>query len=114
VAARQAQVERAEAMRDDHLRMLAAELAASYAAWQVAGERLQRIDAELLPDARLRAEAVLAAYRSGRGELAPVLEARRAEVEARLTRIAVATLQARARLQLAYFEHLGDEHEAQH
>lgn len=113
VAARQALVERAQALQEDHLRMLNAELAAAHAAWQTAGERLARFDSQLLPDAALRVEAELANYRSGRGELAAVLEARRAEIEARLKRDAVATEQARARLQLAWFEHGGEEHEAQ-
>jgi outer membrane protein TolC len=112
VAARQAQLERVEALREDHLRMLAADLSTAYAAWQLAATRLKRIDAELLPDARLRVEAALAAYRSGRGELVAVLEARRAELDAQLARAEVATQQARARMQLAYFEHLGEEHDA--
>ena len=110
VAAKQAQVDRAEAMREDHLRMLGAELAALYAEWQVTQERLRRYDAELLPDAARRVDAALAAYRSGRGELAAVLEARRAEIEARLGRILLATQAARARQQLAYFEQ-GDDHD---
>ncbi len=112
VAARQAQVEKAEALREDHLRMLAAELVTEYAAWQVAGERLKRIDDELLPNAKRRVDAALAAYRSGRAELAALLEARRADLEAQLARVEVATRQARARMQLAYFEHLGEEHDA--
>jgi outer membrane protein TolC len=111
VAARKAQVERAQAMEQDHLRMLAAELAALYAQWELVRERLQRMDAELLPDAAQRVEAALAAYRAGRGELAAVLEARSAEVEARLTRAGLATQAERARLQLAYFEHAGENHE---
>jgi outer membrane protein TolC len=57
--------------------------------------------------------AALAAYRGGRGELAAVLEARRAEIDARLSRMEVATQEARARMQLAYFENLGVEHEPQ-
>ena len=111
VAARKAQVERAQAMEQDHLRMLAAELAALYAQWELVRERLQRVDAELLPDAAQRVEAALAAYRAGRGELGAVLEARSAELEARLTRAALLTQAERARLQLAYFEHAGEEHE---
>jgi outer membrane protein TolC len=111
VAARQAQLEKAEAMREDHLRMLAAELSATYAMWSVAGERIKRMDDELLPNAKQRVGAALAAYRGGRGELAAVLEARRAEIDARLSRMEVATQEARARMQLAYFEHLGDDHE---
>lgn len=113
VAAKEAQVERAEAERSDHLRMLGAELAAMYAEWKLTEERLERYDAELLPDASQRVDAALAAYRSGRGELAAVLEARRAELEAGLARIQLATQAARARLQLAYFEQVGEDH-AQH
>lgn len=111
VAARQAQVERARATEQDHLRMLAAELAADYAQWELVRERLQRIDQELLPAAAGRVEAALAAYRAGRGELGAVLEARTAELEVRLNRISLATQADRARLQLAYFEHVGYDDE---
>jgi outer membrane protein TolC len=114
IAASLARLERADALQEDHLRMLRAEVAAVYAEWQFGRERLARIDRELLPDAQARVNAALAAYRSGHGELAGVLEARRAEIEARLTRIQLVTQTARARLQLAYFEDLGDSHERQH
>ena len=54
----------------------------SFADWQTAGVRIERFDKLLLPLARERVAAGLAAYRGGRGELASVLEARRAEIEA--------------------------------
>jgi outer membrane protein TolC len=111
IAAKRAQMLRASAMREDHLRMLAAELSATYAEWELTQERLKRIELELLPNAVQRVDAALAAYRSGRGELSPVLEARRAELEARLQRVQLETQLQRARLQLAYFEHAGDRHE---
>jgi outer membrane protein TolC len=111
VAARQAGLERARAQQEDHLRMLLAELAASYAEWQAGRERLARYEGELLPDARARVAAALAAYGAGRGTLAAVLEARRDELEARLDQIELATRTARARLQLGYFEDIGDDHD---
>jgi outer membrane protein TolC len=46
--------------------------------------RIERFEKLLLPLARDRVAAGLAAYRGGRGELAAVLEARRAETETRL------------------------------
>ena len=54
VAARLAKLERADAMQEDHLRMLRAEVAAVHAEWQFSRERLARIDRELLPDAQAR------------------------------------------------------------
>lgn len=114
IAASLAKLERADALQQAHLRRLRAEVAARYAEWQFSRERLVRIDRELLPDAQARVNAALASYRSGHGELAGVLDARRAEIEVRLTRIKLATQTARARLQLAYFEDLGEFHEHQH
>jgi len=52
--------------------------------WEITGERTRRFEAVLLPLARERTELALAAYRGGRGELAAVLEARRAEAETQL------------------------------
>ncbi|MGB0126160.1 MAG: TolC family protein [Rhodocyclaceae bacterium] len=114
IATRQARLERAQAMGEDHLRALQAEVSALYAEWQGGEARLARFDRELVPDAHRRVDAALANYRSGRGGLVAVLEARRAELEARMTRIQLATQVARARLQLAYFEDTGEDHESQH
>ncbi len=44
----------------------------------------RRIGDELIPLAAQRLDAALAAYRGGTGALAPVLEARRSELDARL------------------------------
>lgn len=108
VAARAAQVERAQAMRDDHLRVLRAELGGVYAEWESVRSRLQLVAGEHLPDAQHRVEAALAAYRSSRGEMSAVLEARRAELEAQLLQVELETQLARLRLQIAYYERLGD------
>jgi outer membrane protein TolC len=110
IASRQAQLERARALEEDHLRMLRADLAALYAQWNGAGDRLRRIEGELAVEAGRRAEAALAAYRAGRGELAAVLEARRAEIEARLQVVQLATQAARLRLQIGFYEHAGEGH----
>lgn len=108
VASRVAQRERALALREDHLRALRAETAAAWSDWQSARERQRLVLAEHVPDAAARVESALAAYRGGRGEMAAVIEARRGELE---TRLLVAEIQAqleRSRIQLAYYESLGD------
>jgi outer membrane protein TolC len=110
VAAKQAQVARAEAIHADHLRMLEAELTAAHAEWRYNRERLERIRADLLPQAQQQVAAALAAYGAGRGGLMPVLEARRAELEARIQQSQVETQLARARAMLGYFEQVGEGH----
>lgn len=109
IAARVAQRERSLALREDHLRALRAELTAAWNDWQSARERLRLMTAEHVPDARARVESALAAYRGGRGELAAVIEARRAELEALLLEAEIHTQLERSRLQLAYYETLGDK-----
>ena len=73
-----------------------AELRGLYADWQTAGVRIGRFEELLLPLARQRVAAALAAYRGGRGELGMVLEARRAESEARLGSLQAQLERARA------------------
>lgn len=52
--------------------------------WSAGKQRLAGLRAELLPAASHRTEGALAAYRSGEGDLADVLAARRDELDARL------------------------------
>ena len=59
---------------------------------------------EHLPDSQARVEAALAAYRSGRGEMAAVIEARRNELEARMLQVDLETQLAKLRMQIAYYE----------
>ncbi len=103
-AARNAQLERARAVREDRLRSTRAELGAVYADWESVGERLRLVVGEHLPDSQGRVAAALAAYRSGRGEMAAVIEARRNELEARLLQVELETQLAKLRMQIAYFE----------
>ena len=58
--------------------------------------RIERFEKLLLPLARERVAAALAAYRGGRGELGTVLEARRAETETRLGFVQTRLERARA------------------
>lgn len=83
-AAKRLLAEQAGAQAEEARRTLEAELQGTYADWQTAGVRVSRFEKLLLPLARERVAAALATYRGGRGELATVLDARRAETEARL------------------------------
>ena len=103
LAARQALLEQARAQREDRLRSLSAELEKAYVEWHAAGERIAWFDSDVLPHAAQRVEAALAAYRAAQDDLAAVLEARRAELEARLQRLALRVAQEKAQVQLQYF-----------
>jgi outer membrane protein TolC len=96
VATRVKQLEQARAQREDARRMHDAEVRMLAADWTFAGERAQRFSSAVLPLAQQRAELALAAYRGGRGELASVLEARRAQTDVELSRLAVELERARA------------------
>ena len=103
LAARLSGVERATQMRADRHLALKSELEAAYADWQAADERLKRFEQDILPLAARRSESALAAYGSDRASYARVLEARRAESEARLQWLAQQVARARAQVQISYF-----------
>jgi outer membrane protein TolC len=84
IASKQAAVAQLEAEREDARRMHAAELKKTLAAWRSAGERVRRYEKDLLPLSDDRAEAALAAYRGGRGDLQTSLTAFDEAIEARL------------------------------
>ncbi len=90
VAAQLALARRANAELEEATRMHRAESASLLSAWQANGTRLARYDTELLPLARERSAAAIAAYRGGTGSLEKVLDARVAEIEVALDRIALA------------------------
>jgi outer membrane protein TolC len=96
LAAKRLLADQAQAQVEEARRMHEAELHGLHADWQTAGVRIERFEKLLLPLARERVAAALAAYRGGRGELAMVLEARRAEAEARLASVQAHLEQARA------------------
>ena len=84
IASREAALDRLHAEREDALRMHVATLHKTLAAWRSARERVRRYQSELLPLADDRAEAALAAYRGGRGDLQATLVAFDAAVEQRI------------------------------
>ncbi|HEX2831215.1 MAG TPA: TolC family protein [Burkholderiales bacterium] len=106
VAARVKQLEQARAMREDARRMHEAEVRMLVADWSYAGQRVAQFEKKVLPLTRERSALALAAYRGGRGELASVLEARRAETEVELSRLSAELERARAWARLNYlFDH---------
>jgi outer membrane protein TolC len=84
IAARQSQLEQAHALHEDMRREAAAAVAVAHAEWKSLIDRRRRLAATLLPTLAQRAELALGSYRAGQGNLASVLEAGRAEVEARM------------------------------
>jgi len=96
LAAKRLLADQAQAQIEEARRMHEAELRGLYADWQTASVRIERFEKLLQPLARERAAAALAAYRGGRGELGMVLDARRAEAEARLASVQAQLDRARA------------------
>jgi outer membrane protein TolC len=88
----------AEDARARHL----AEIRSGIVDWEIAHARLERNEREIVPAAEERARMALAAYEGARSDLAAVLEARRARIEARLTALSVELELARAWAQLAF------------
>jgi len=84
VAAKLAIANQAEAQREEALRAHISEVRAQIQDWENGRERRSRYERELLPLARERTQAVLAAYRGGRASLTDVLAARRNEIEVRV------------------------------
>jgi len=96
IAARLAEIERVRAQREDARRVAESEIRGWTADFDAAARRIERFQSSLLPLARERIEAALAAYRGGRAELGAVLEARRAATETELALNAAEMQRARA------------------
>ena len=102
IASRLAEVEQARAMQEDARRMREAEVRGWLADLQTAERRMERFEGVLLPLARDRAAAALAAYQGGRGELPPVLEAERAITDTDLALVQALRERATAWANLQY------------
>jgi outer membrane protein TolC len=102
IAAKLAAAERVRAEAEDAKRAHLAEVKMTLAEWQASVERVQRFDSAQLPLALERRDAALASYAGGRGDLLPVVEARRMEIETRLGRNAALADAARAWAQLNF------------
>ena len=106
LAARLAQRDQARDQLADARRRHASEFNAMRIEWLALRERQRELESALLPVVRQRVEALLAAYGSGQQNLAAVLEARRAEVDARVQVLELERDSARmwARLRYTYLE----------
>lgn len=104
ILAASAALAQAQAIRDDLERQHRAELRALVDEWQRYGERLTMLESRLLPYVRDRIALTLAAYRSGSGSLQQTLEARRAEVDARLQILTLRRERARVWAALNFLE----------
>ena len=102
LAARLALVDKTKSDREDGQRAHLAEVQALLQAWRAQAERLDRHRTQLIPLAEQRSAATLAAYRAATGALPAVLEARRAEVDARIDALRLEMEQARVWAELNY------------
>ncbi len=102
IASRLAEIDQARAQREDARRMHEAELRGWLADHETATRRIERYRSSLLPLARERVNAALAAYQGGRGELASVLEANRAVTETELGLIGIEAERAKAWANLSF------------
>jgi len=84
IASRLAELDQARALRENVRRMQEAEVRGWLADFDAAQARIERFERTLLPLARDRTAAALAAYQGGRGDLGPVLEAERAVTQTEL------------------------------
>ena len=82
--------------------MLEAEVRGWLADYDTAQRRIERFERVLLPLARNRREAALAAYQGARGELGGVLEAERAVTETELGMVQARAERAKAWANLNY------------
>jgi outer membrane protein TolC len=102
VAARLARVDEARAARDDAMRRYSAQLRTWFVEWESGRERIALHDHKLVPLAKDRTRVAIAAYRGGKGTLAEVLAARRAELDVHRSLITVAQETSRAWAQLNF------------
>ena len=106
LAARIAQRDQARELLEDARRRHRAEFDAMRGDWLALRERRRALAESLLPLAQQRVEAQLAAFRGGQQPLSTVLDARRAEVDARLAVLDLDRDASRlwAQLQFTYLE----------
>ena len=102
IASRLAEVEQARAMREDARRMHEADVRGWLADFRTAQRRIKRYEEVLIPLARDRGAAALAAYEGARGELSAVLEAERSKTDVELGMIQALAERARAWANLTF------------
>lgn len=104
IAARKADLRRLEAERDGNLRAYTSELRQLLIEWEQSGAQLVQFDRELLPLARERSRAALAAYRSGSADLRLVVDALEDEIDMLVERAELASVRGSAWAYLRYLE----------
>ncbi len=104
IAARGADLRRLEAELETELRAHAAELRQMLIEWEQSGEQLAQYDRELLPLARERSRAALAAYRSGSADLRSAVDAFEDEIDLHIERAELLDARGRAWAFLRYLE----------
>lgn len=112
VAAKLALADQARALREDALTAHVAEVAAMLEEWENGRERLGLYADSLLPLARERTGAAVAAYRGGKGSLADVLAARRNELDVRRDALMLERETARLWAQLNFLDVTSGTHTA--
>jgi outer membrane protein TolC len=110
VSAKLALADRLRAERDEATREHVAETRTQLASWTRDRERLARYASTLVPLARDRTNAALAAYRSGTGTLSSVLDARAAELETQMEQLALEMETAELWAELNYLLPAGTSH----
>jgi len=103
VAAALEQSHASEDRKRDLLRELHAEVNQDYVDRRHYQERVADFDASIIPDAEHRVETARSSYQAGRGTFDTVLLARRALLDVRLQRLALAVESARAQVRLDYW-----------
>lgn len=96
IASRIAMVAQIRAQAEDAKRAHTAEIETMLIDWESARTRIERYASELLPLAHARTDVALAAYRGGKGDLALVLDARKGEIDTRLSQLMAQADLARA------------------
>jgi outer membrane protein TolC len=102
IAAKAALAEQARAQQEDMVRAHVAEVRSMLNEWENGRERIARYERELVPLAKDRTEAALAAYRGGKSDLAAVLASRRNEIDVRIQTVQLEMDTARVWAQLNY------------
>ena len=96
VASKIALLEQVRAQVEDARRAHVAEIEVMLADWGAAKTRVERYATDLLPLAHERVGVALAAYRGGKGDLTPLLDARKGEIEIRMKHLEAQADMARA------------------
>ncbi|MES2509988.1 MAG: TolC family protein [Pseudomonadota bacterium] len=116
LGAKLAMVNEAKARYEDMLRNHEAEVRGWLNDWQTGKERVARYQNEMIPTAHQRTDAALTTWRTGKGDLASILTARRDEIDVRMQALTLELETARLWAQLNFLtpsnvpmNHTGDQ-----